>query len=807
MRAAHPILLAHGATLAILTLALAAGCSRAAYRAKADRDSYGILAERETSPRWDIPDRSVAPAPTSRLRDNTNPDFGPLPPDDPAAHAYMQHPYKLAGWKGWDVRGVTPTIEQPDWLACLPRDADGAVVLSRDSSLTLALLHSREYQTEVERVYLQALTLSFERFQFDVQAFAGNTTRYDHRGNSSLPGESNLLTTSNDALVTRNLAAGGQLLADFANQFVWEFTGKNVSMASSGLLLAFSQPLMRGAYRQVQLENLTQSERNVLYAVRSFARFRRIFYVDVTADGGFLGLLRQLQQIRNAEFNLAGLERSFEEHQQLAVAGLVATVQVDQVFQNYQQARFSLLQSQLAFQSALDAFKFSLGLPPQLEVTLDRSLLNQFELNDPGLDELRDQAEQLNLTLLQPDDPPAAAELSGHYRTLVDYQTRLGKVIDQIDAEYRRWRDILDRTPKPSPAPGSTADPTGVPGDIGGGRPVRDEAAELERQKQLAERIKASLAELRKDLAEDATTVSTMHSSLTDANRETVWHALQKQVNQDFRSALTDALVIQTQVRVYLIDLSPLTLSQTQAMQLAVNGRLDLMNERALVVDAYRKVEVAGNALKAGLDLNISANLLTDPTKNNPIRFDASENRYAAGFTFDSPLTRRLERNAFRTAQIQYQQVRRRYMAAEDAIRRDVRRQLRALELNRFQFEIARQQLVVAARQVDEAQSTIRLGQANDRSATLYLLSAFQSLLAAKNGIIGGWVAYESSRMDLLRDLDWMEFDERGVWINERDTPGNASLQLGPRAPGPDAEPVVRPAPEAGKTEELPPPT
>ncbi len=146
-------------------------------------------------------------------------------------------------------------------------------------------------------------------------------------------------------------------------------------------------------------------------------------------------------------------------------------------------------------------------------------------------------------------------------------------------------------------------------------------------------------------------------------------------------------------------------------------------------------------------------------------------------------------------------------MAAEDAIRRDVRRELRALELNRFQFEIARQQLAVAARQVDEAQSTIRLGQANDRSATLYLLSAFQSLLSAKNGLIGGWVAYESSRMDLLRDLDWMEFDERGIWINERDTPGNAARQLQPRPPGPDAEPVVRPAPTAGSAEELPPPT
>lgn len=794
-----------GALASLCALALLGGCSRAAYRARADRDSYGILGERQTDKRWDIPDRTVAPAETSRLRDRTNPDRGPLPPDDPAAQFYMRYPYKFTGWKGWGVRGQLPTVEQPAWLACLPRDERGNVVLSRETALSLALLHSREYQSEVERVYLQALALSLERFQFDVQAFAGTGSTYNHRGNSSLPGESNTLTIDNTAGLTRNLAAGGQLLADFANQFVWEFTGKDVSLASSGLLFSFTQPLLRGAYKQVRLENLTQTERNVLYAVRSFARFRRIFYVDIMSDNGFLNLVQQLQQLRNAEFNLAGLERSYEEHQELAAAGLVAPVQVDQVFQTYQQARFSLLQSQLGFQSALDGYKLILGLPPQLEVTLDRSLLAQFELNDPRLDELRDQAEQLNLTLLQPDDPPALETLGPYYEQLAEYQTALTGVIDQIDAEYRRWQDILARTPEPPTAPPRPAQ-AGSAGDGLGGRAVRDEAAELARQKQLAERLKASLAELRKELAEDARGVTQARGALAEENRLASWQALQRQVNQDFRSALTDALVIQTQVRVYLIELTPLKLDQERAAQWAIDQRLDLMNERAFVMDAYRKVEVAGNALQAGLNVNLSANLLTDPSIANPIRFDASENRYTAGFAFDSPLTRRLERNAFRAAQIQYQQIRRRYMAAEDAIRRDLRRGLRALEINRFQFEISRQQLVVAARQLDEAQLTLRGGGNNDRSATLYLLSAFQSLLAAKNSLIGGWVAYESSRMDLLRDLDWMEFDDQGVWINERDTPGNDRVSLEPRAVGPAAEPVVRPAPAPGAVEELPPP-
>lgn len=758
--------------LACSALVVLVGCSRARYRAAADRDTYGVLEERLFDPRWQIPRRPVWPMPQSRFRDLSNPDRGPLPPDDPAAHRYMRHPYRFTGWKGWDRRGMLPWIEDPAWLACLARDEQGAVRIGRDNAMGLALVHSREYQSQVEQLYLQSLALTLERFQLDTQWFAGNRTGWTHLGNSSLPEESNLLSTTNSARVQRSLAGGGQLVAEFANNFVWEFTGKNISRASGGVLVSLTQPLLRGAYKQIRLESLTQTERNVLYAVRGFARFRRIFYVNVMGSNGFLGLLAQLQSIRNQEFNLQNLERSLREYEALYDAGLVSLIEVDSVFQNYQSARLGLLQAQLGFQNALDQYKLVLGLPPQMEVRLDGALLNRFELNDPRLDGLRERNEALNLTLVQTDEPPTVGALRDAFGQLRKQQEELATALGQIEQELAQWRGRLKaRKGQPSATlPGGTG-----PGDLA--RRLRDDVAEQARQTKVADALTKELVEVREKLTADGRDTARAAEALGEETRRESWTLLLDQAGKEFRARVGDAFVIQTQARVYLIELPAWKLEPARAVEMALANRLDLMNQRGLVMDAYRRVEVAGNALKGTLNVQGTANLLTDPNHANPVGFDPSFNRYTLGLEFDSPLTRRLERNAFRAAQIGYQQARRAYMAAEDGIARDIRSQLRSLEISRFRFEVARLQLVAAARQVDEAQISLRSGQpgGQTQSATLFLLQAFQSLLGAKNGLISGWVDYENTRMTLVRDLDLMEIDAQGNWLNERDQPGTAA--------------------------------
>ena len=73
----------------------------------------------------------------------------------------------------------------------------------------------------------------------------------------------------------------------------------------SGLTSLFGvtvlRPLLRGSERKVVLENLTQAERDTLYEVRSFNRFRKTFVVSVISQ--YYGVLLRYDYVNNAKNN------------------------------------------------------------------------------------------------------------------------------------------------------------------------------------------------------------------------------------------------------------------------------------------------------------------------------------------------------------------------------------------------------------------------------------------------------------------------------------------------------------------------
>ena len=64
---------------------------------------------------------------------------------------------------------------------------------------------------------------------------------------------------------------------NFANQTVVDFVRFPKTISESTITLDLVQPLLRGGGRAVTLEPLTQTERNLLYQIRAFARFRKEF--------------------------------------------------------------------------------------------------------------------------------------------------------------------------------------------------------------------------------------------------------------------------------------------------------------------------------------------------------------------------------------------------------------------------------------------------------------------------------------------------------------------------------------------------
>jgi outer membrane protein TolC len=727
--------------LVLALLGLAIGCGRAWYRRDADRETYGALEERNNNPQWQVPYFSLNPNPESRLYDPYNPDFPPMPPDDPAAYQYMLRVNGMRNYRRWHKDGDAPSVEDPAWRSFLRLDDKGMLVLSKERAVELAWLNSRDYQAALENLYQQALTLTLVRFAYDLHWFANNVTNFIGVGDGD--SATHTLTTSSSVGFTRLFPAGAQLLVDFANSFVFSFNGKGSTSMVSTLTFNIMQPLLRGFGRRVVLEPLTESERNVLYAVRDFARFRKQLYVTITTGGrGFLPLLNQVQSIRNQEANLASQEQNLAFTQGLRDTQQASTVQLDQTILSVESARSSLISARANFETSLDSYKILLGLPPDIPVRLDDSLLAQFQLTNPALDKLKDDLDAFTKEFRKPDQAPPLAKLQEGFTRLKENQIQARKLMDEIEQELKQWKE-LPPDPEQSKA---------------------DVERNLALQKDLANYLqdeRDAVKDLDRDIAKD-------EASLREANRAQNWKDLQTLIPLQ-KAIVTDLFILQTRVRVNLIRLTPVTVKLDAAVAYAWTHRLDLMNEQARVVDAWRQIAVTANALKSDLNLNASAILATPPGSLNPVGFSPTANTYTFGIQFNAPLNRMAERNVYRQSLINYQQLRRNFMALSDSIEESIRVDLRNLQTDRSNFEIARRSLGSAARGVEGAEQQLRLNLGDPTASTQAVLTAYQNLLDAKNRLIGFWVSYEADRNQLLLDMEALQLDEREVPSNDAD--------------------------------------
>ncbi|GAC1463201.1 MAG: hypothetical protein NVSMB9_00370 [Isosphaeraceae bacterium] len=765
------------AVAGVLLVLLFAGCTRRYYRNFADRDVYRIERERMFDWRWRVPDRPVEANPRSRLGDVHDPNRHPMVPDDPGARPFQVTAGRPLEFVGWEKRGTAP-IEDLSWLQCIPRESDGSLKIDGPSSMQIALMNSREYQFQVENVYLQCLSLTLQRFAFFPQIFSNQTTGYRQFG-AKKNASSQLQLFTQDGF---NWAfySGANLLVNFANSMVFEFNGKGFQAVTSGLTFNLTQPLLRGAFARNVTQPLSLNERNTLYVVREFARFRRLFYVSTVS--GYLNLLIQLQQLRNQEGLVESAKRNLEEFEALVRAGQIQAIQRDTVAQNYQGARLGLLNQQAGLQTALDSYRVvQLGLPADFPVQIDETLLKRFELNDPQLDKLRREGEKLYLSLLQYDAPPEKSVMADAARVvLVQYQA-LREIAKVLEGELGRWQAQLSAK-------------EGRVGK-GPGQIEEDEKESYERQVKLIKTLTKDFAQSRSLLQTNITATEEYLEKLDQLELPTAWARVRQElIGRDFRARLSELFVVQTQVRAFLIEMKMVDLTVQDAISVALANRLDLMNAQAQVTDAWRNVEVAGNALLAGINLNYNGALNTPPNHLGIFRFDAHQSLHQASIRFDAPINRRIERNAYRFDQIQFQRARRNYMLLHDVIVQTIRLDMRNLNRLRRTFDISREQLLISVRQVDQAEYSTRVSDpslSGGGSAGLYLVQSLNFLLGAKNSLIQNWIEYEIGRMELFRNLDIMDIDARGVWTNDSNVPTFGGRPV-PSTPDPVGTPDER---------------
>lgn len=801
------------ATGAAVLLAVAVGCNRAHYRCQADREVYGAVACATADPRWSMPDFTIQPDPASRMYDPDDYDAPPMPPDDPESHLLMHRVDGKRGWKYWHRNGDTPYVENPVWRMYLPRDPNGMVSLDRQGAMQLALLHSRQYQSQLEELYLSALQVTFERFRFDTQFFGGTTTNYTADGPLRSGNSQSTLSHVNQLEARRLLASGGELIVGLANSLVWQFSSPDSYRTNTLLDFSLMQPLLRAGGRAVVLERLTESERTLLANVRQMEQFRRGFYTEIVAGrsagpgpsrggvgipsissgtggiGGFLALLQRQIVIRNQQVNVQVVQSNLDQLDALFRFNRLDTrtgkLQVEQARQQLLDSQSQLVALEADYGDRLDSFKVLLGLPPDLEVNIADPLLDRFNLIAPTTSRTSEMVSRLLGKLRQKDEPipPNLAEEIQAIRQSVTAQ--LGVVAEDVKAlhaalpERRKALELLStreeiRSGKINPNAFRIDGPTDRESLRGKTLPelALNQRAALPTYElpELSERIRGTLAELDR--------VVTSHPPLpARPSGKPAEPEAEDPVRQQL-TALLDTLsdqmlqltLIQAAARLDAVSLTWIDMSPEEAFRIARANRPDWMNARAALVDAWRQIEVLANNLQSNVNLTFSGDVNT--VNNNPLDFRGSTGRLRVGLEFDAPLTRVAERNAYRTAQITYQQTRRRYYAFEDSIHQSLRATLRDIRLAQLDFELRRAAVFVAITQLDLTrlglQRPPRPGETGQLGATTArdLLQASSALLTAQNNFLNAWLNYEVQRMGLDFDLGTMRLDENGMWID-----------------------------------------
>ena len=800
-------------------------------------------------------------------------------PEDLSSEALLERAESLARRELADV--VTRSGSVPESEAEKAVSQERNFLIKLEQALELGLINSREYQTRREQLYLAALPVTLERFAFVPQAFFTETFFRDKFGSDTPDGYANRWRAETNGGFTQLFSTGALLLARFANRTVFNlFGGPDTSFSTFSVDLV--QPLLYQAGKAVTLEPLTQAERNLLYAIRDFAKFRQDFFVFIAAgqppvgqlgfdpvlvgslgiptrfnpvvslplvqpagsgvpsinpqvvpgrsqifgasglaaapNQGYLSSLVDKATLVNQYRNINSLRRFLRRFRVYLEGGIVNSVQVGQIEQQLLRSIDNALNQQFTYRANLDQFKLQLGLPMNLRLEIDDGPLDPVFEQTRRYEDITNQFEEVSERALNYARPEEAGELRGRLRRLLTSSSivRRTRFAQRIGGLLREW-ETLPATP-PNVRRGALeekledltrernrlrqrrdnlgnieADPDKEKKDNKPNQPLSDEENrrldELELQVDLGQYEQAlRLYELRTWEKEKGPS----DRQITQFNR--VHQRFLLLLEQAFRERSEQARQRWPELPALCVEGVDLLRDDEDTVlatitRVALENRLDLMNQRAQVVDSWRKIRVAANALLGTFNVQVHYDTTSPIGAFAPFNLGAPRQRLQGIIDTELPLVRIAQRNEYRVTLISFQQQRRQLQLAEDRVVQEARQQLRQLRASAYSYHNVQKRAVeLAYIQVAQALAAFSQpqvptgpglppgavgpptagGGAGDPAAlTQQLLNNQNSLLQAQNALYNVWVTYLISRMAFYRSLGVMPLDERGVWIDD----------------------------------------
>ncbi|MDF7825146.1 TolC family protein [Pontiellaceae bacterium B12227] len=251
-------------------------------------------------------------------------------------------------------------------------------VLSLADTLIIAMENSRSYQFRKESLFIEALRLSEiqKDFNWNYNASASAGTSYTSMkdGTAETFGD-NGVDAAFGVGVRRTLASGAKVSLGFSQNLLNYFTNPSSSSENNALSLNIVQPLLNGFGPLVTKEPLRQAERDLVYAVRDFKRYQQDFVINTTEL--YYSTLQSRDRLTNVQRNYEASVINRKRSESYAKAGRIADFAAAQAKQSELNAADSWALNKANYDKALDDFRYSLGLPVDLNVMPDTNELQR----------------------------------------------------------------------------------------------------------------------------------------------------------------------------------------------------------------------------------------------------------------------------------------------------------------------------------------------------------------------------------------------------------------------------------------------
>jgi outer membrane protein TolC len=282
-------------------------------------------------------------------------------------------------------------------------------------ALRYGVEHSREYQTRMETLYVEALNVTLQRHLFEPRFFAGGSLEYT--GGQRDVNYRSALNTAARAGVRQQLPYGGEIVAQGLVNFVNALNENVTGGEDASLAISASVPLLRGA-GMINLEPLISGERSLVYQVRAFEDFRRNFVILVAQQ--YFRLLNLQQSVLDRRINYQQFVQLTERARALYQAGRITFLELQRSLQEVLTAEDSLIDAQEQYYTTQDEFKLLLGMPTDQNVQI---VPVELDVDLPQMDE------------------PKAIEMALKYR--LDLQTARDQVEDSRRAAANAKNGLL----------------------------------------------------------------------------------------------------------------------------------------------------------------------------------------------------------------------------------------------------------------------------------------------------------------------------------------------------------------------------